>query len=108
MLERDYQAGFIKRLRQRFPECVILKNDTSYMQGVPDLLLLWHDRWAILEVKPREPRSSEDFEPNQEWYLEKFNEMSYAACVHPGNEEEVLNEIQSTFTARRQTRVLKC
>ncbi len=51
MLERKYQAELIKVLRRRFPDCVILKNDSSYMQGVPDLILLWHDKWAMLEVK---------------------------------------------------------
>lgn len=105
MLERTYQAELIKRLRLRFPGCVILKNDSSYMQGVPDLTLLWRDRWAILEVKPKAPTSSKDFEPNQEWYIEVLNEMSYSACIYPGNEEEVMNEIQHTFTTRRKARV---
>jgi hypothetical protein len=102
MLERRYQAELIKRLRQRFPDCVILKNDSAYMQGVPDLILLWRDRWAMLEVKAEK---DSDEQPNQRWYIEKLNDMSYAAFVYPGNEEEVMDEIQSTFTARRKARV---
>jgi hypothetical protein len=75
------------------------------MQGIPDLLVLYRDRWAMLEVKTRRPRSSRDFEPNQEWYLEQFNEMSFGACIYPQNEEEVLNDLQQTFRARRSARI---
>ncbi len=106
-LERDYQAGLIKRMRIRFPSCVILKNDTSYMQGIPDLTLLWTDRWAIFEVKASPPRSSADFEPNQEWYIEELHRMSYSACIYPENENEVLDEVQRQFEARRKARVPK-
>lgn len=107
MLERRYQAGLIKRLRNRFEGCEILKNDSSYLPGVPDLILLWNDRWAMLEVKPNPPTSSDDFQPNQEWYIERFNYMSYATCIYPENEAEVLDEIQRQFQTRRQARVSK-
>lgn len=101
MLERKYQAELIKRLRIRFPDCVILKNDSSYMQGVPDLILLWQDRWAMLEVKASK---DSDEQPNQRWYVEKLGEMSFAAFIYPGNEEEVLDEIQRQFESRRKAR----
>lgn len=107
MLESRYQADLIKKLRELFPGCFILKNDTDYMQGVPDLLVLVGDRWAMLEVKRIRPRSSADFEPNQEWYLEQLNDMSYAACIYPENEQEVLDDLQQAFRARRSTRVSK-
>ena len=51
MLERDFQASVIKELKARFPECIILKNDPSYKQGIPDLIVLWEDRWAPLNAK---------------------------------------------------------
>lgn len=101
------QTEVIKRLRLMFPDCFILKNDSSYMQGVPDLLVLWHDRWAILEVKRTRPRSSRDFEPNQEYYIDLLNSMSFSACIYPENMEEVLSALQSAFTARRQTRAIR-
>lgn len=44
MLERDFQASVIKELKVRFPGCIILKNDPSYKQGIPDLIVLWEDR----------------------------------------------------------------
>lgn len=105
MLERVFQADLIKKLRQMFPDCIVLKNDAEYMQGVPDLLILWKNKWAMLEVKRRRPRSSADFEPNQEWYLEKMDQMSFAACIYPENEEEVLSALQRSFRSTRSTRL---
>lgn len=95
--EREYQPGLKDRIRDRFPGCLILKNDTSQLQGIPDLLILYRDRWAILEVKRERPTCAEDFEPNQEYYLELLNEMSFAACIFPENEEEVLNDLALAF-----------
>lgn len=105
MLESVYQRKLILELDRRFPGCVVLKNDTDFRQGMPDLLLLWRDRWAMLEVKPRRPMSSDDFEPNQEWYLAKFDEMSFGACIYPENEMEVLDDLQQAFGIRRTARV---
>lgn len=102
MLENRYQAELIKRLRIRFPDCVILKNDSAYMPGVPDLILLWHDRWAMLEVKKS---STARERPNQRYYVEQLDEMSFAAFIYPENEEEVLDEIQRAFSTRRKARV---
>lgn len=104
MLENRYQAGLIKRIKIRFPDCIVLKNDSSYMQGIPDLILLWEDRWATLEVKADEDSPEQ---PNQQWYVRRMDEMSFSAFIHPGNEEEVLDAIQHTFTARRKARVSK-
>lgn len=102
MLERKYQAELIVRLKAMFLGCEIFKNDSNYRQGIPDLILLWHDRWAMLEVKAS---MFSPEQPNQRWYVERLNEMSYAAFICPENEEEVLNEIQRAFTARRKARL---
>lgn len=101
MQERVYQAGLIKRLRKLYPGSIVLKNDSGYIQGIPDLLILHKDRWAALEVKAQEPRNAQAFEPNQEWYLETMNEMSFAACIYPENEKEVLRGLQHALSTRR-------
>lgn len=100
--ERHYQAEFIKKLRLRFPGCVILKNDSNYMQGVPDLLLLYRDRWAMLEYKAHANAAEQ---PNQRYFVAMLDEMSFAAFVYPANEEDVLDGIQRSFEARRPARV---
>lgn len=104
MLERKYQAELIKRIRLRFPGCVLLKNDSSYMQGMLDWILLWEDQWAMLEVKSSRDA---DEQPNQRYYVEQLGAMSFAAFIYPENEEEVLDEIQRQFKARRSTRISK-
>lgn len=104
MRENAYQAALIKKLRLMFPGCFILKNDSSYMQGVPDLLVLIDDWWGMLEVKSS---ADEPFQPNQEYYLQELDQMSFAACIYPENEDEVLDEIQRQFQTRRKTRVSK-
>lgn len=101
MRERDFQAELIKKLRSLFPGCVILKNDATYMQGVPDLTILYGDRWVMLEVKAY---AGAPEQPNQEYYIRKLNQMSYAAFIYPSNEEEVLGEIQQIFESSREAR----
>ena len=98
MLERDYQAKLIKKLRRLFHGCFILKNDTDYLQGVPDLLVLYKNMWAMLEVKPH---VNADQEPNQGYYIDQLDQMSFAAFIYPENEKEVLDDLQQAFKSGR-------
>lgn len=94
MLESKFQANLIKRLRVMFPGCIILKNDAGYLQGICDLLILYGPHWATLECKRCESASHR---PNQDYYVEKCDEMSFARFIYPENMEEVLDELQFTF-----------
>lgn len=96
--EREYQPGLIKRIERLIPGSHVRKIDVQ--QGWPDLLVLAPEFWALLEVKKREPRAS-DFEPNQEYWIDHFNKMSFSACIYPENEQEVLYALQQAFRARR-------
>ena len=97
-LERIFQSELIKELKELFPGCIILKNDPTYIQGIPDLLILFEDQWAALEVKKSITASHR---PNQEFYVNKMGRMSYANFIYPENKEVVLNELQETFFSRR-------
>lgn len=98
MLENKFQSKLIKELKKEFPGCMVLKNDPTYIQGVPDLLVLYKDRWAGLEVK----RSAKaKHQPNQDYYVDKMNEMSYSNFVYPENKEEILNDLRTTFETNR-------
>lgn len=100
--ENEYQAKLIIKIKRLIPGTFILKNDSSYIQGIPDLTVLYRDRWAVLEVK----RSAfEEYQPNQQWYLDQFNEMSFSATIFPENEEEVLRDLQYALGSRRKPRV---
>ena len=97
-LERDFQAKLIKEIKQIFKGCIVMKNDSSYIQGIPDLLILYRDKWAALEVKKSE---TAHHQPNQEYYVQLMDEMSYASFIYPENKEEVLYELQQTLFSRR-------
>ena len=93
-LERDFQAGLIKDLEQMFPGCIVMKNDSSYIQGIPDLLILYKNKWASLEVKKA---ANANRQPNQEYYVNQMNEMSFSRFIFPENKESVLNDLYQTF-----------
>ena len=97
-LERAFQARLIKELKEIFEGCVVLKNDSSYIQGIPDLLILYKDRWAMLECKKS---SSAKKRPNQEYYVDLMDKMSFSRFICPENKEEVLHELQQTFESSR-------
>lgn len=96
--ESKFQKGLIDDIEARFPDCIILKNDPTYIQGIPDLLVLHGDRWAALECKKNETASHQ---PNQDYYVGLMNKMSYSSFVYPENKEEVLNELERALSAER-------
>lgn len=102
MTESKFQAGVIQRIREMLPDSIVLKNDSSYQQGIPDWTILNGPRWATLEIKAG---SRSRRQPNQEYFVEKMGTMSYSAFVCPENEEEVLVELQQALAPRRRTRV---
>lgn len=97
-LERDFQSKLIKELKQIFDGCIIMKNDPEYIQGIPDLLILFEDKWAALEVKKSAKASHR---PNQDYYVSRMDAMSYARFIYPENKEEVLYELQQALFSRR-------
>ena len=100
--ESAFQSALIRDLKKIFPGCVVLKNDANYLQGFPDLLVLHNNKWAALECK----RSKEaHHQPNQDYYINKLNGMSYASFISPENRNEVLDALQQTFGASGSTRV---
>jgi hypothetical protein len=102
MLESVYQSQLIKKLRVLYPGCVIVKNDPEYIQGIPDLTMLFGAFWASLEVKGSRGAPER---PNQRYYVEQLNAMSFAAFIYPENEEEVLDALQRAYESHWQSRV---
>lgn len=104
MLESVFQSQIIQELKIIFPGCIVLKNDANYIQGFPDLLVLWQNKWAALECKAN---NKSTFRPNQKYWINQLNSMSYASSITPETREEVLNELQQAFKSRRSTCVSK-
>ena len=94
MIESKFQKDLKKEIKGRFPGCMVLKNDPTCIQGVPDLLILYKGKWAALEVK-RSANASH--QPNQDFYVEKMNNMSFSSFIFPENKEEVLNAMARSF-----------
>lgn len=92
--ERYFQAELIKELKTIFNGCMVMKLDSSYIQGIPDLLILYKDKWATLECKKS---SVSGKRPNQDYYVGLMNEMSFSRFISPENKEAVLNELQQAF-----------
>lgn len=98
MRESTYRRDLVRTIKRMFPACIILKNDPSFIQGVPDILILFGNRWAMLEVK-MDPSS--EIQPNQAYYIDLLDAMSFASFINPETEEDVLYELQRAFEFSR-------
>lgn len=94
--ESEFQHKLIKELKDLFPGCFITKLDASYIQGSPDLLILYKDKWATLECKKS---AKAKHRPNQDYYVGKMDDMSFSRFIYPENKEEVVRELQQAFRA---------
>lgn len=90
MLERNFQSGLIKEIKKRLDGCFVLKTDPNYIQGLPDLLILYNNKWAALEVKRSE---NAHHQPNQDFYISTMSKMSFASFISPETKKEVLNAL---------------
>lgn len=102
MAENKFKTKLIGELEEMFPGCIITHLDPNEIQGIPDLLILYEDKWAVLEGKDSATASHR---PNQDYYVDLMNKMSFAAFIYPENKEEVLYELQQALRPRRSTRI---
>lgn len=94
MLENRFKTKLITELEDIFPGCIITHFDPTEIQGLPDLLILFGNKWAALEGKKSADAS---IRPNQEYYVNLMNEMSFAAFIYPENKEQILDELYEYF-----------
>ena len=90
MRESKFQAKLIKDIKERLPECIVLKNDPTYLQGIPDLTVFNNDKWATLEVKKS---ANATHQPNQDYYVEMMDCMSFSRFVYPENRDTVFSDL---------------
>lgn len=98
-LESKFQKDFLDKVKRRYPGCIALKNDSGYIQGFPDWTLLYKDKWAVLEMKKERGASKQ---PNQEYYVDMLNNMSFSRFVFPENQEEVFEDLDTFFKHKRR------
>lgn len=94
MLENKFKTNLINEIEHLFPGCMVLHLDPTECQGIPDLLVLYKDKWAVLEGK-KSARASK--RPNQDYYVDLMNDMSFASFIYPENKDEVLDELYLYF-----------
>lgn len=94
ILESKFQSDLKKEIKKEFPECIVTKLDSSCIQGIPDLLILYKNKWATLECKKE---SNSSHRPNQDYYVDKMNNMSFSRFVNPDNKKEVMKDLKLYF-----------
>lgn len=92
--ESQFQHELIMEIKDRFPGAIVSKMDSGYIQGIPDLLVLYKKHWALLEVKRSK---NAPHRPNQDYYVNYCNDLSFSAFVYPENMEEVLDGMEEAF-----------
>lgn len=100
--ESVFQASLIRDIKLMVPGLIVLKNDPSYLNDFPDWIFLCGNRWAVIEAKRS---SSAHHQPNQDYYIELLNKMSYASFAYPENKERVLHELQQALRNPRSARL---
>lgn len=97
-LESEFQKKLKNELESRFPGCIVTKLEPNDPQGIPDLVVFWGSNYALLECK-RSAKAPK--QPNQDYYVDMFNEWSYSSFVYPENKESVLNDLERTWKHAR-------
>ena len=100
--ENKFQSQLIRELKGLFDGCIITKLDSGHKQGIPDLLILFGSKWATLEVKKEKGSSHR---PNQDWYVNKMNSMSFSSFIYPENKNEILQNLILFFDGKERTDV---
>lgn len=100
--ESAIQAAIIKELEEQYPGAVVLKTDPSYIQGFPDLLFLQNSFWAALEVKRAQFSAHR---PNQEYWVDRLDQLSFSRFIYPSNLDRVLNELNDALGWNRRNMV---
>lgn len=94
MKESKFQSDLKKELKKLFPGCIITKLDSGDIQGIPDLLILYKDKWATLENKKS---AKATHRPNQDYYVSKMNDMSFSRFIYPENKDTVISDLKKMF-----------
>lgn len=94
MLENDFKTQLVRKIKKMFPGSIVTHLDPTEIQGIPDLLILYKNKWAVLEGK-KDAKASK--RPNQDYYVDLMNKMSFADIIYPENKDEVLQRLYKFF-----------
>lgn len=92
--EGKFQSELVNSLEEIFTGCMIQKNDANYRQGVPDLLILFRNKWALLECKKSKDAKAR---PNQKYYVAWADRNSFGSFIYPENRDQVIKDLLHFF-----------
>lgn len=92
--ESKFKRELIRKLKEQYPGAVILKNDANDKIGIPDHLMLYGRHWIAFEAKASQHAAHR---PNQDYWVNLLNSMSFASFVYPQNEGWFLHEVQRSL-----------
>jgi hypothetical protein len=102
-LESDFKARVVKHIREELlPGCILTMGNSASLQGIPDVFIVYHDKWAMLEFKKT---ANAVHQPNQDYYVDMLNDWSFAAFIFPENAEDVLHALEQALRPRRKARL---
>lgn len=93
-LESTFEKEFCKALRQTLGERYTYTFKLTAAKGIPDRLILYKDKYALLEFKQYKNAKKQ---PGQETWVGHFDNLAYAAIVYPENAEKVMQDILNYF-----------
>lgn len=100
-LESRFQSSVKHELETKYPGCIVRKNPPGQENGFPDLVMYYGPIWAMFECKREKDARKR---PNQKWWVERLDEMSFARLIFPENRERVMGELDEFI--RGQSRAL--
>ena len=92
--ESEFQRNLIDEIKERFPGSIVIKTDPGFIQGIPDLIILFNNKWAMLECKKNK---TAHHQPNQDYYVDLLNKLSFSAFIYPENKESILNGLEKAL-----------
>ena len=105
MNESTFKKSVKIEIKNLFPDSIILPGDANSVQGIPDMIILIGNIWAALEFKKSKAAKRR---PNQDYWVNKMNEMSFASFICPENKDEVLKKLKFFIYGKELISSCKC
>ena len=94
--EGNVQDAVKKRILKEFPGAHVCKTDPNLWgwQGVPDLLIIYKDKWAFLEMKRHKDAARQ---ANQDYWVRTLDKQGCAAFCYPEVREQAFKKLHEYF-----------
>ena len=91
-MEKKVQSDLIKYLKKKGCYVIKTKPGLGTPVGCPDIFAFYEGWWGAFEVKATE---KSEFQPLQEYTINKLSKWSSAWVVHSGNYQNIISELEA-------------